>query len=79
MKGSERDSEQVMAREIESRSNLGGINFTEPLSSVVKWVKTIERDLKLLDGRVLRFEQLASEIMGKLKKAGIEIKDVTRI
>jgi hypothetical protein len=55
------------------------VRLTEPLKSIVEWVEGIEKKHNLLDKRVVHFEQLASEIMGKLKKVGIELKNVTRV
>jgi uncharacterized protein YdcH (DUF465 family) len=55
------------------------VKLTEPIKSIVEWVEELEKKHNLLDKRVIHFEQLASEIIGKLKKAGIELKDVTRV
>lgn len=55
------------------------VKLTEPIKSIAEWIAEIEKKHNLLDKRVIHFEQLASEIMGKLKKVGIELKDVTRV
>ena len=55
MKGSERDSEQILAMQIKARSNLADIHLQEPLKSIVGWIKELEDYLKLFDTRLSRF------------------------
>lgn len=57
MKGSERDSEEVLAMEIKARSNLVDIHLGEPLKSIVGWIKELEGHLKLFDTRLTQFEK----------------------
>jgi len=57
MKGSERDSEQILAVQIKARSNLADIHLGEPLKSIVGWIKELEGHLKSFDMRLTRFEK----------------------
>ena len=70
MKGSERDSEQVLAMEIKSRSNLADIHLNEPLKSIVGWIKELEGHLKLSSDRMVRLEKRMKQF-----ESGIEAID----
>ncbi|TET41302.1 MAG: hypothetical protein E3J63_02250, partial [Elusimicrobia bacterium] len=62
MKGSERDSEQILAMEIRARSNLADIHLKEPLKSIVGWIKELEGHLKLFNDKMLRFEKRTKQL-----------------
>ena len=70
MKGSERDSEQVVAKEIKSRSHLAGMYLKEPLHSIVGWIRELGGDLFLTNERITKLEKK----MKKFEK-GIEAFD----
>ena len=70
MKGSERDSEQILAMEIRARSNLADIHLGEPLKSIVGWIKELEGHLKSFSDRLGRFEKRMKQF-----ESGVEALD----
>ena len=58
---------------------IDGVKLTGWAVTLVKRIEELERELKLLDKRVIYFEQIMAEIRSKLTKAGIEITDITRV
>ena len=58
---------------------IDGVKLIGWAATLVKRIEKLERELGLLDKRVIYFEQIMAEIRSKLTKAGIEIKDITRV
>lgn len=58
---------------------IDGVKLIGWAATLVKRIEKLERELGLLDKRVVYFEQIMAEIRSKLTKAGIEITDITRV
>jgi len=64
---------------MEKEVTIDGVKLIGWAAILVERLENLKRELKLLDKRVIYFEQIMAEIRGKLSKAGIEIKDNTRV